>query len=381
MGTVKTSLAAGTDILGKVYITDGTEDVNVNASNQLEVSVENAVVVSATDLDIRNLTAATDAVKIGDGTETANVTASNELNVLETNSADIETAVQSSATTVYLEDSGHTTADPGIQMLAVRNDTASALCDTDLDYAPLITDSTGRLHVTLADTITVSATDLDIRNLAPATDEVKIGDGTDTLNITGDGRAETVVMGLTPDGTNGMPSLDDPARRGYVAVTDGTTSLAVAVNTAAAKTAGVQMMAMYDATVPAAATDGYAVTPLADAYGVLQTTGHVGNAFRAAQNVAEAQTNTELVATPGAGLSLYITDVIISNGATAGNVKLVESTASSPLDIIEVAYLAINGGFVANFQTPLKLTANKNLGYTSVSCTTHSVTVAGYIAP
>ena len=168
---------------------------------------------------------------------------------------------------------------------------------------------------------------------------------------------------------------------GKIYITDGTTDLPVAILDSAAKTSGLQALGRYDATIPTAVGDGDATLLLTDAYGVLQTTGHVGNAFRAAQNVAEAQTNTELVAAPGAGLSLYITDVIISNGATAGNVKLVESTADSPLDIIEVGYFAINGGFVSNFQTPLKLTANKNLGYTSVSCTTHSITVSGYTAP
>lgn len=60
---------------GFMKLTDGTEVANVNASNQLEVSVENAVTVSATDLDIRNLTPATDTVKIGDGTETLSITA------------------------------------------------------------------------------------------------------------------------------------------------------------------------------------------------------------------------------------------------------------------------------------------------------------------
>ena len=77
----KVVLGANTADIGKVQITDGTETANVNASNQLEVSVENAVTVSATDLDIRNLAPATDEVKIGDGTETASV---NDQDILET---------------------------------------------------------------------------------------------------------------------------------------------------------------------------------------------------------------------------------------------------------------------------------------------------------
>ena len=99
--------------------------------------------------------------------------------------------------------------------------------------------------------------------------------------------------------------------------------------------------------------------------------------WSATDNQAAAQTDTELVAAPGAGLFLYVTDIIISNGATAGSVKLVEKTASST-DIVELMYFAINGGCVINLATPIKLSENENLGYTSVSCTSHSITVVGY---
>ena len=424
-GAVVATLGTGTNIIGKVYITDGTDDVEVSATGGLSVLDENSAAIKtavqliddvvATDgaADLTKLlqvggtdgtnaqilstdntgklnviatqgtaanlkceeasaSAIKDAVELiddtvgadgvaevakilqvggSDGTNNkilltdntgkllviaAQTTAAN-LNCTEASASNIKTAVELIDDTVFAEDVGHTDADKGIHVLSVRKDTAAALCGSDLDYAPLITDSTGRLHVTLSDTITVSATDLDIRNLAPATDSVKINDGS--------------------------------------------TDLAVAVEDSAAKTAGLQAMGRYDATIPTAVGDGDATLLLTDAYGAVQTTGHVANAFRAAQNQSSAQTNTELVATPGAGLSLYVTDIIISNGATAGNVKLVESTASSPVDILEVMYFAINGGCVINLQTPLKLTANKNLGYTSVACTTHSVTVAGYTAP
>lgn len=102
--------------------------------------------------------------------------------------------------------------------------------------------------------------------------------------------------------------------------------------------------------------------------------------WTATAHYAAAQTDTALQAAPGAGLSLYVTDIIISNGPTAGNVKLVENTASSS-DVLEIMYFAINGGAVINLQTPIKLTVNDNLGVTSVTCTDHSVTVCGYTAP
>ncbi len=102
--------------------------------------------------------------------------------------------------------------------------------------------------------------------------------------------------------------------------------------------------------------------------------------WSAAAAFGAAQTDTEVVATPGGGLSLYVTDIIISNNGTAGSVKLVEDTASA-VDVLEVMFFAENGGAVINLQTPIKLTANKNLGITSVSCTDHSITVCGYTAP
>lgn len=108
---------------------------------------------------------------------------------------------------------------------------------------------------------------------------------------------------------------------------------------------------------------------------------NVNQVWSATDNQSSAQTNTALKAAPGSGLSLYITDIIISNGATAGNVKLVEDTAGTPADVVEVMYFAINGGAVIPLRAPIKLTANKNLGYTSVTCTTHSITVCGFTAP
>jgi hypothetical protein len=104
------------------------------------------------------------------------------------------------------------------------------------------------------------------------------------------------------------------------------------------------------------------------------------NFWSVAANYGSAQTAVEVVAAPGAGLSLYITDVVCSNGAVAGNMKFGEDTAAL-VDKIEVMYFAINGGAALHFRTPIKLTANKNFGLTSVTCTTHSVTVNGYTAP
>lgn len=100
--------------------------------------------------------------------------------------------------------------------------------------------------------------------------------------------------------------------------------------------------------------------------------------FRASADYASAQTNATVQAAPGAGLSLYITDVIISNGATSGNITLLDGSSGS---VILELYPAINGGLAHSFRNPLKLTANTLLAITSTTVTTHTVTVTGYIAP
>lgn len=47
------------------------------------------------------------------------------------------------------EDAGHTTGDTGVMILGVRNDNGAALVNTDLDYAPIATDSAGMQKVRL----------------------------------------------------------------------------------------------------------------------------------------------------------------------------------------------------------------------------------------
>lgn len=105
------------------------------------------------------------------------------------------------------------------------------------------------------------------------------------------------------------------------------------------------------------------------------------NHFVLFEDHTSAQTNNQLKAAPGANLSIYITDVIFSNGATAGSIKLVEDEGGTPVQIGSTVYMAVNGGAVMNFVTPKRLTANKSLGFTSTTVTTHSVEIHGYIAP
>lgn len=93
---------------------------------------------------------------------------------------------------------------------------------------------------------------------------------------------------------------------------------------------------------------------------------------------ASAQTNTSVKASPGASLSLYITDIQVSNGATAGNVTLLDGSGGT---VLYELYPGINGGAVLSLRSPIRLTANTALCITSTTVTTHSLFVSGYIAP
>ena len=105
------------------------------------------------------------------------------------------------------------------------------------------------------------------------------------------------------------------------------------------------------------------------------------NSWTVTHAETSAQTDHELKAAPGAGLSLYVTDIIISNGATAGTVIVELDGASAKTPIIGPLYLAISGGAVINLKTPIRITANKNIALTSATVTTHSITINGYTAP
>jgi len=77
------SLPTGAATAAK-QLPDGHNVTVDNAAGASAVNVQdggNSLTVDATNLDIRDLTDASDSVKIGDGTETANVNASNELQV------------------------------------------------------------------------------------------------------------------------------------------------------------------------------------------------------------------------------------------------------------------------------------------------------------
>ena len=138
MADIDSSLPIRTELPGDVVakIADAT-----TPSQQLAVAADGSIsaIVSATNLDIRDLSAATDSV-----------------------SAQIKDTAGNS-----------------------------------------LTSTAGSLNVNITNaTVTVSATDLDIRDLSAAQDNVAISDGTDTLAINADGSINVNVTAAANDAVN-----------------------------------------------------------------------------------------------------------------------------------------------------------------------------------
>lgn len=115
--------------------------------------------------------------------------------------------------------------------------------------------------------------------------------------------------------------------------------------------------------------------------GLLLTSEQHPFSWSATEAETGAVTNDAIKAAPGANLSLYVCSLVISNGATAGDYKLVEDTAGTPVTLVEKIYTGVTGGAVMKFSPCIRATANKDIGITSTTVTTGSYTVSGYTAP
>lgn len=106
------------------------------------------------------------------------------------------TALQLIDNLVLAEDAAHVTADPGVQMLAVRKATPATLSNTDGDYEPLQI-SVGRLWVSATIDAALPAGssnigDVDVLSLIPGTAATNLGKAEDAVAASGD----TGVMAL-----------------------------------------------------------------------------------------------------------------------------------------------------------------------------------------
>ena len=94
-----------------------------------------------------------------------------------------------------------------------------------------------------------------------------------------------------------------------------------------------------------------------------------------------AGSDVQIIAAPNAGYSLYITDIMISNKTTAGSIYFEADTASAKTKVTSVIWVPVAGNVLLNFAQPIRIPANKNFGYTSVTETDMTLSVNYYIAP
>lgn len=212
--TPSQQLAVNAD--GSVNITDNSGSLTVDAvdldirdldfaTDSVDVSGSN-INISATDLDIRDLDAAQDNVAISDGTDTLAVNADGSINAVVTATdldiRDLDSATDSVEAVQATHDNLNVNANIQVGDADVANGNPVPVSDaggsltvdaTDLDIRDLAF-ATDSVDVS-GSSVTVTATDLDIRDLTHASDSVKIGDGTDFLAVNTDGSINVVVSG------------------------------------------------------------------------------------------------------------------------------------------------------------------------------------------
>ncbi len=329
----------------------------------------NDVVVSATDLDIRNLVntdvvtaelsatdnAVLDAIAANvaaidtdsttiiwhlDWVETTLTAIDGRVDWLETSNSAIQTAVELiDNAAVVLGTATYTEAtSTGLGIWVVRRDANTSLANTTNERTALQVNALGALKVGADVAVPVN---------------VQIGNATLSawvIDETGASAVDALAVGW---GT-AHDAVDswNPIKQWYKAYAfDGT----------AAQTA---------------VAEADRVNAISDLQGIQYVQISHPAFFHVSADYASAQTNVSVKAAPWAG-SIFITDIQLSNGAVAWNVTLLDWSWGT---VLWEAYPAINWGAVLNLRNPIKLTATTALCLTSTSCTTHSIFIAWFIA-
>lgn len=309
--------------------------------------------------------------------------------------------------TQYDEDTASVAADKITMAGVVRQDTAASLVDTDGDRTQLQVDANGRLHatVTITDGTDLAGVSSDgklrVETVGDEVEDSAVGNGSGGIVVFGV-RNDAAAARTDADGDASWIAVDSAGRVGIADLggsitVDGT----VTVNQGAAGSAwevigdvahdaaapanpvvvGAQMETIADsAPGTRAGTDGDAVK-LASLDGAIFQAGRGPQSWQTRlASTSTVQTDGSIHAAPGAGLSLYVTDIIFSIGVATASSIFFEEGAST---VLGPWYLeAIAGrGMALHFQTPFKVTANTALTVTNTGATTYSILVLGFTAP
>jgi len=248
------------------------------------------------------------------------------------------TALQLIDNLVLAEDAVHASADPGVQLLAVRKATPADLSGTDGDYEPLQI-SAGRVWASATIDAALPAGANAIGKLA-ANSGVDIGD-IDVTSVNAFVAHDAVAAGNPLLVAGISQDMDDTAPPNRVSAEGDATRIAT------------------------------------DRGGAIFAHPHGPQIWSYHVNGSSALTDASVHAAPGAGLSLYVTDIVCSSGAaTAMNVFLEEGSTV----VLGPYYLEATAGrgFAIHFGTPKKITVNTALTVTTSAGIAHAIDVTGF---
>jgi hypothetical protein len=228
------AISDGTDTLavnydGSINITDNGGSITVDGTVAVS-SVAGTVTVDASDLDIRDLTKDSDSIQIwantakdGSGTDYVPLVDADghlQIDVLTMPAISINAEkVDDSAFSIgsdYVSPAGFLAdetapdsvdeGDVGLARMTLDRKQLMVITDPSTDANRLGIDASGYITANINGTVTVDATDLDIRDLDANQDNVAISDGTDTLAVNYDGSINITDNGgsITVDGTVGI---------------------------------------------------------------------------------------------------------------------------------------------------------------------------------
>lgn len=259
-----------------------------------------------------------------------------------------------------------------------RRDANTTEAGSDGAQHVVYSDSSGNLKVKAGANSGVDIGDVDVTSLIPGTGATNLGKAEDAAHVSGD--TGVLALGVSNEGNTVRAADGD-----YLPLatdTEGNVRL-IGNRDHDAVDAGesVKIGGRADTTFQAAVADGDRVDALFDVYGVQRVRQDHPNLWSYHENSSSALTDVSVQAAPGAGLSLYVTDIVAStNAATAFNVFF---EAPDLTTILGPYYLeAVAGrGLALHFLTPKKLTANTALTVTTSAAIAHCVDVMGFIAP
>lgn len=239
--------------------------------------------------------------------------------------------------------------DTGVLALATRDDALSALTPIEGDNVQLRTDANGALWVIPSGTVTVSASTLTtiagaVSGTEMQCDILTLPASTNTLEVVGDVAHDAAAAGNPVMIAGVAQACDDTAPPNRVSAEGDATRLAT------------------------------------DLDGQLFVRPHGAQTWTFHSDGSSALTDSVVHAAPGAGLSLWVTDIVVSTGAaTAMNVFFEEGASK----VLGPYYLeAVAGrGLVLSFKTPKKITANTALTVTTSAAIAQCVDVQGFVAP